>query len=383
MIRPLAAVPEPNRRALVWDSNNSSSLLIARTLRDRGWTVDAILAPNSPLRKAHVFNGERLIARLGHDDALIERTLLYQPWGLISVHGDRQVQWIQERATRLSPAVLRHFPSRRSIQIALSKVRSAHLATQLGIPVLPSRSCRTREEMEAAALELAGPGGEVVMRGEGSSAGSAVRSHHVGDRLSAEDWAVMTTSAPAVLVQRRIRGPKMMVTVLYEDGVERASCGHEKLCTWPEGFGVTAMGRTRRIEEVHAYTRKLFEKLRWQGPANVEFRQSVKDGRWYFIEINPRVGASIGIQDRAGLDLASRWAMMAEGRGDELGPSQDYRSGVTYWWTIPMLALALRQPSAVPWRTLLSSLGDSDWRKMERSTLMHALRIALWAARHS
>lgn len=379
----VVAPPELNRRALVWDSNNSSSLLIARTLNERGWTVDAIFPPGSPLRGETAFNGLRLIARAGADDGEIERLLNLHTYGLVSLHGDKQVQWIQDHARKLPAAVLRHFPPKRSIEVALSKARSSRLAQSLGIPVLPTRACRSREEAQEAAEALADPGGEVVMRGEGSSAGSAVRSHRAGDFLSPRDWAAMTTTSPVVMVQRRIRGPRVMVTVLYEDGVERASCAHEKICTWPEGFGVTALGRTCFIEEVHRDTRRLFEKLRWHGPANIEFRQSVRDGRWYFIEINPRVGASIGIQDRAGLDLASRWAMVAEGNGAELGPSQDYRSGVVYWWAIPMFALAIRHPGSVPWRALLSSLSNSDWGQMERPTRIQALRAAIWAARHT
>lgn len=354
--------------------------MVARELHRRGWVVDSIVTPSCPWLGEPSFNGESILAEIGSDDARIEQALLQHRWDLVSLHGDRQVQWLHDRWERLPSDLLSHFPPRESLTTAISKVHSLELADELGLPVLPTRCCTRIEEVKRVALELAGPDGEVVIKGEGSSAGSAVRAYRVGRKIPESDWSALTGTSSSVLVQRRIRGPRVLATVLYENGSERSACVHEKLCTWPNGFGVTAMGRTRHVETVHAYARQLFERLRWHGPANVEFRQSIKDGKWYFIEINPRVPSSIGIQSRAGQDLVARWAQIAEGRGAELGPSQDYRSGIFFWWTIPMLALTLRHPGSVTWKALISSLRQGDWSAMSNRARVHALKTALWCA---
>jgi predicted ATP-grasp superfamily ATP-dependent carboligase len=374
-----AAVPGTRRRALIWDGKNTSSVLTARTLRARGWRVDVILAPNCPWRGEVSFDGERTLAEEGRDDALIERTLAEHPMDALFLHGDGQVRWLLKRWEGLSPSVKRHLPEAEALERVLSKDGSARLARSLGVPVLETRRCHSPEEVEAAARELAGRG-QVVLKGEGSSAGNAVRAYRACRRLSAADWAALTRLRPYVLVQRRIRGKRLFVTVVYERGVERAACAHEKVLTWPYAFGVTAVGVTRNIPEVHESVRRMFQALAWNGVANAEFRQDVEDGRWYFMEINPRVNCSIGIQEQAGIDVVDTWAAVCEGRGAELEPAPGYRSGVRYWWAVPTLALTLRRPWRVPWWGLLRRAG-SDWASLDGATRMRLLRVALWSAR--
>lgn len=376
---PETVVLSTRRRALIWDGKNTSSVLTAHTLRARGWRVDVILAPNCPWRGEVSFDGERMLAEEGRDDALIERTLAEHPMDALFLHGDGQVRWLLKRWEGLSPSVKRHLPEAEALERVLSKDSSAQLARSLGVPVLETRRCHSPEEVEAAARELAGRG-EVVLKGEGSSAGSAVRAYRAGRRLSAQDWAALTRLRPYVLVQRRIRGKRLFVTVVYDRGVERAACAHEKLLTWPYAFGVTAVGVTRNIPEVHESVQRMFGALAWHGVANAEFRQDVEDGHWYFMEINPRVNCSIGIQERAGIDVVGTWAAVCEGRGAELGPARGYRSGVRYWWAVPTLALTLRRPWRVPWWGLLRRAG-SDWASLDGATRMRLLRVALWSAR--
>lgn len=378
---PAAAVLRTRRRALIWDGKNTSSVLTARTLRAQGWKVDVILAPNCPWRGELSFNGERTLAEEGRDDALIERTLAEHPMDALFLHGDGQVRWLLKRWEGLSPSVKRHLPEREALETVLLKDGSAQLARSLGVPVLETRRCHSPEEVEAAARGLAGYG-EVVLKGEGSSAGSAVRAYRAGQRLSAGDWAALTRLQPYVLVQRRIRGKRLFVTVVYDRGVERAACAHEKVLTWPFAFGVTAVGVTRYIPEVHENVERMFRALAWHGVANAEFRQDVEDGRWYFMEINPRVNCSIGIQEQAGVDVVGTWAAVCEGRGAEMGPGSSYRSGVRYWWAVPTLALTLRRPWLVPWWGLLRHAG-SDWASLDSATRMRLLRVALWSARKS
>lgn len=372
-----AADPARQRRALVWDSKNTSSVLIARALRARGWAVDWIGSPASIWRESDAFDGTRNIL----DAVPLERVLAEHPLDALFLHGDDQIRRLLDSWKSLPPHVRRHLSDPDALETALSKHASMDLARRLNVPVLPTAGCYTPEEARAASIELA-PGGQVVLKGEGGSAGSTVRAMRAGSLPDAATWASLTRLSEQVMVQRRITGPRMLVTVVYEHGHERAACAHEKVAAWPADFGITAFGVTRHVHEVHEYAHRLFQTLGWHGPANVEFRQDRTDGRWYFMEINPRVGASVGIQAAAGVDIAATWAAVAAGDGEREAPGRAYREGVRYAWSVPALSLAMARPLSVPvwgWKSLLN--GDSDLAQLDPALRGRALKLALWMAR--
>jgi hypothetical protein len=100
------------------------------------------------------------------------------------------------------------------------------------------------------------------------------------------------------------------------------------------------------------------------------------------MEINPRVGASMGIQDAAGLDLAGTWAAASSG-GVFVPPRNAYRDGVHFAWVVRGLALALRRPWRLPGWGLGCLLGpNSDFAALDAPLRRRALRLAVWTARH-
>ena len=257
------------------------------------------------------------------------------------------------------------------------------LARTLDVPVLETERCTSSAAVAEASRRLA-PGGEVVLKGEGGSAGSAVVSLRAGETPRHDAWRAVTRHAPVVLVQRRLRGPRVMATVVYERGVERAAVAHQKIASFPFHFGPTAFGVTRHVEAVHDYAQRMFGALHWHGISNIEFRQDLHDGRWYFMEINPRVNCSLGIQERAGLDIGAAWAAVCEGRGAEEAPGRAYRDGVPYAWAVRGLALAMRRPwSLPPWALGCLFSENSDLPLLDAPLRRAALRQALWMARHS
>lgn len=370
-------MPE-RRRVLVWDSLNTASVLVAQQLRARGYVVDSIEAPITRWRISSGSEEQRIVVAPG-DDAAIERALFERPLDGLYLFGDEQVRWLLARWERLPARLRDKLSPRGSLEVALSKQRSNELARELGAPTIPTERCASEAEVYRAAWALAGEGGEVIIKGEGSSGGSAVRALRVGQRLAPGDWEALTTRAGSVMVQPRLSGPRLVLTVGYERGVERASCGHVRHASWPTDFGTTAVGVTHYVEEAHEYTRRLFGALAWNGPANIEYRQDLRDGRWYFIEINPRIGSSIGLQARAGVDIVSSWAEIFEGRGAAQAGGSTYRSGVGYWWAVNTITLALRRPDLLPWAQL-PSMG-SDWAALDSQARLGVLRVALWQAR--
>lgn len=374
--------PTSSGRGLVWDSKNTSSVLVARALRARGWAVDWIGAADSPCRESDAFDGKRFVVS-GFEDPALESILWDHPADALFLHGDDQVRWLLERWTRLPPSLRRHLPEREAQEIALSKGRSMQVAKDLGVPVLETAACRSPSEVALASQRLA-PGGQVVMKGEGACGGVATFGLRAGREPRASEWRAVTRHAPLAMVQRRLRGPRFLVTVVYEHGTERAACGCEKVAAWPTAFGPAALAVTRHVEAVHDYTQRIFGKLGWHGLADIEFRQDLEDGHWYFMEINPRVPATLGIEARAGMDVIGAWAAVCAGRGAEEAPGRNYRDGVRYAWGTRLMALAMRSPWKVPrwgWSCLASD--DCDLEGLDPTTRRQMLRNAMWIARHS
>jgi predicted ATP-grasp superfamily ATP-dependent carboligase len=64
----------------------------------------------------------------------------------------------------------------------------------------------------------------------------------------------------------------------------------QKLGMSPPHFGVTTLGRSERNAEVIRLASEIGAALGYVGPAGFEFKQDVRDGRFRYIEINPRQG---------------------------------------------------------------------------------------------
>jgi D-aspartate ligase len=62
-----------------------------------------------------------------------------------------------------------------------------------------------------------------------------------------------------------------------------------KIRQFVPGYGITSFGRTEWNETVVDQTTRLVRALDWRGFASVEFKRSVRDDRFYFIEMNPRL----------------------------------------------------------------------------------------------
>ena len=75
---------------------------------------------------------------------------------------------------------------------------------------------------------------------------------------------------------------------------------------YPPGFGMMSYGRTEENETVIAETLKLLRFLDYRGLANVEFRYRPTDGRYYFIEMNPRLPWSTSLFTETGVNLPYR-----------------------------------------------------------------------------
>ena len=118
---------------------------------------------------------------------------------------------------------------------------------------------------------------------------------------------------------------------------------HRKLRVWPAKVGVTVCAvSTHEVELVRALL-PLFERLRWQGPAEAELKIDERDGIARVLEINPRFSGSIHFPIASGVDFATSYARAALGERLESSLVPRYRAGVGYVDRGPWLAAALHE----------------------------------------
>jgi len=77
-----------------------------------------------------------------------------------------------------------------------------------------------------------------------------------------------------------------------------------KLRTIPAHFGQTSYGRSERNEEIIELARMIGKKLNYVGPADIDLKYDSRDGKYKYLELNPRLGMCNYFATRCGVNLA-------------------------------------------------------------------------------
>jgi predicted ATP-grasp superfamily ATP-dependent carboligase len=164
----------------------------------------------------------------------------------------------------------------------------------------------------------------------------------------AEFKAIVATNAAELAALLRARGVapgEVVVQEFIEGGDEQI---YAALCYRPQsrsrsfvlsvrklrqtvpGAGVMALGQVVDVPQVREMTRRLARAAGARGAFCTEFKLDPRDGRYYFIEWNPRPAYFQSIGWRAGFDLA--WmAYCDHANPAQLGAMQPSFSGEHYW----------------------------------------------------
>ncbi|MEU1519771.1 ATP-grasp domain-containing protein [Streptomyces sp. NPDC005811] len=77
-----------------------------------------------------------------------------------------------------------------------------------------------------------------------------------------------------------------------------------KLCAWPRGAGLTAVGEWTENPQVGTLAERLVDTLGYRGVLDLDFRRCGRTGAYHLLDFNPRPGAQFRLfADAAGLDV--------------------------------------------------------------------------------
>ncbi|MFG3036997.1 ATP-grasp domain-containing protein [Streptomyces sp. NPDC048330] len=156
--------------------------------------------------------------------------------------------------------------------------------------------------------------------------------------------------------------------------------------SWPDGAGLTAVGRWTVNPDVDRAARALFEALDYRGVCDLDFRLDPATGAYHLLDVNPRPGAQFRLfADPAGLDVVRALHLDLTGRRvPPHSPVYGRRFLVENYAALSLLASPRRryaaEPGAARQRTEYAWCAADDPRPalaMGRAWLGHLLRRAL------
>jgi D-aspartate ligase len=98
---------------------------------------------------------------------------------------------------------------------------------------------------------------------------------------------------------------KIVVAFTYSgrEGKVLAQVTVRKLRQWRPDYGQTSFGRSELVPEVARITERFLNAIEYQGFAAVEFAEDADTGRYFLLEVNPRLGLPIQLVLDANVDL--------------------------------------------------------------------------------
>jgi predicted ATP-grasp superfamily ATP-dependent carboligase len=138
------------------------------------------------------------------------------------------------------------------------------------------------------------------------------------------------TSYP-ILLQQRIVGPGVGVSLLMWDGELRAAFSHRRIREKPPSGGVSVLRESIPLDDdLLEASVGLLKDLDWQGVAMLEYKRDANTGVYYLMEINGRLWGSLQLAIDSGVDFPR---LLVEAALDlPSDPVTKYRIGARSQW---------------------------------------------------
>ena len=99
----------------------------------------------------------------------------------------------------------------------------------------------------------------------------------------------------------------------------------------PSRVGNAAAAVSVHRPDLMALVTPLFARLRWQGPADIDFKIDSRTGDAWLIEVNGRFSGAVGFAIGCGINLPLLACKAALGEKLPEAAEPEFRSGVKYW----------------------------------------------------
>lgn len=326
---------------LVTDAHERSALAAVRSLGARGlevWAAGAsrldqalysrycagrIICPDPTRSMARFADFMLAFARRGRCGVLLPMS-------------DHTTLFASRYREELAPHVRTAVPDWQALLLANDKPKLLGFARQMGIDVPATHSPRGRAELEEVARSMRYPCVVKPRKGAGAVAVSYP---------SSPDELLSVWEAPrrrsdevydyaSLIVQEYVPGEVHDVCAMFDRGRPVAVTSERRIKMFPLSGGRTIVGQMTDQPELKDKAVALLERLRWHGPADVEFKIDSRDGRPKLMEVNARFWGILGLAIEAGIDFPYLAYCIATGQ--DVRPVSEYKVGLKYRSIFPL-----------------------------------------------
>lgn len=245
-----------------------------------------------------------------HDQLLGALDELTAPWRdsspILFAASDRFAAFIDEMQDELRPRYTFRCSRRKLHTAFVDKGTTIEICSAAGVPIPRSIAIQTVQDLSSVGGDFQFP---VIVKprrtyGIDFPAKNAVAS-------SAAELMKFFEERPHLLGQTVAQevvpsgDGRIVMAISYSgrDGkvLVRATC--RKLRQWPPDYGMTSLGRSEFLPEVAALTERFLNGIGYEGFAGVEFAEDARSGRYFLLEVNPRLNLPIQLALDAKVDL--------------------------------------------------------------------------------
>jgi predicted ATP-grasp superfamily ATP-dependent carboligase len=152
-----------------------------------------------------------------------------------------------------------------------------------------------------------------------------------------------------MLVQELIPGDVTnlveVTTYIRPDGTLEGAFAARKLEHFPEDFGSGTVFQSLALGELLPLAQRVLETFRFTGLSHVELKRDPRDGRFKFIELNPRTSISSLHPTACGINFS--WLAYRDAAGEPPAPPR-FTYDVGRCWVLPELRLLLQRRLLLP-----------------------------------
>ena len=140
-----------------------------------------------------------------------------------------------------------------------------------------------------------------------------------------------TTITPPI-IQEYIQGKAFGFYALFNHGTCLAYFMHERIHEYPITGGSSTLAKSFYDRELYEAGILILEKLKWHGPAMVEFKKDIRDNQYKLIEINPKLWGSLELSTYSGINFPYLIYLLALNKPFK---TTSYNNDIYFRWTIP------------------------------------------------
>lgn len=278
---------------------------------------------------------------------------------------DDSVRILAQHWERVRAHYLMTVPSWETIQFLYDKRLTHRLASERGVPV--PMTCTPKDLDELLSLDLDYP---LVIKPTVSKhfmAATKKKAYRADNRdeltsLYRKTAEIMDPSE--ILIQELIPGRAESLysyVGFFENGMPLAGLSARRRRQHPMEFGrASTYVETVNLPELERLATQLLTGIGYTGLAEVEFMYDSKDGRFEFLEVNPRIWGWHTVAIRAGLDLPYMAFAHAAGKTAPAGSARENVKWVRLVTDIPTAASEILSGRLTVGQYLKSMSGDIE-----------------------